>query len=84
MTTATDTKTVDLTIQGDIDRFEALRGTKRTHYDLARKCESEGFNVQLDSEDNERSRVLLPGAWHPDGSDIQLGEIIGDASAVIQ
>lgn len=70
-------------IQEQINKLDAIRGETGSHHDLAEKLEALGFEVQLDSDDNEHSWVKLPGAWHPDGSDIVVAEIRGDAEARI-
>lgn len=64
--------------------FDELRGKTGTHYDLAALCDVAGLHVVADPDDNMRSIVFLAGCWAPDGSDIQVGEIIGDAAAAIQ
>lgn len=71
-------------IQQQVDLFESIKGTKGSHYKLAKLCESKGFVVQMDEENNERSEVKLAGCQHPDGSDIVVGVIVGDAEAVIK
>lgn len=70
--------------QQQADVFETIRGATGSHMALAELCESKGFVVDMDSENNERSEIKISGAWHTDGSDIVVGEIIGDAEAVIK
>jgi hypothetical protein len=69
-------------LQEQLNRLDAIRGTKGARSDLARQVDALGFEVRMDS-DNERSELVLQGAWAPDGSDIVVGEIIGDADAEI-
>ena len=60
----------------------AINGQQGSHYDLAQWAESKGFEVVADSDDNERSIVARPGT--EDFGEREIGEIIGDAEAVIK
>lgn len=75
---------MDATTQQQIDAFDALRGTKGEYADLAYRAEALGLEVRPDPDNNERSDVILPGVWNPDGSDVVIGEIIGDTDAEIR
>lgn len=60
----------------------AINGQRGSHYDLAQWAEAKGFELVADPDDNERSIVARPGA--EDFGDREIGEIIGDAEAVIK
>lgn len=47
----------------------------RAHYALANEIEDLGFDVNADSENNERSEIMI--------GEIFIGEIRGDAEAVV-
>lgn len=70
--------------QKQMDALSAIRGQQGTHYDLALAVEALGFEVRMDAENNERSEIVLTGCWNPDGSNIIVGEILGDSEAVIR
>lgn len=64
--------------------FDELRGKTGAHSDLAALCDEAGLTVIAYVGDNRRSLVFLSGCYAPDGSIIQVGEIIGDSDAVIR
>lgn len=70
-------------LQAECDRWDSMVGRKGSHYALAKALEEAGFQVDMDPEDNERSVVKLQGVSHPDGTDVVLGYVIGDADAEI-
>lgn len=59
----------------------AINGQHGSHYDLARWVESKGFQIEADPDDNERSIVARPGV--EDFGEREIGEITGDAEAVV-
>ena len=69
--------------QQQIDKLDSIRGVTGSHMDLAARVESIGLYVNMDSEDNERSEIILMGDWSESGGDVVVGEIIGDAEATI-
>jgi len=60
----------------------AINGQTGSHYDLAAWVEGKGFEVAIDSDDNERSIIRRPG--DEDSGEREIGEIIGDAEAVVR
>lgn len=58
-----------------------IDGQTGTHYDLANWVESKGFEVLPDPDDSERSLIGRPG--EEDFGDRHIGEIVGDAEAVV-
>ena len=48
------------------------------HFDLAAQLESQGYSVDVDSDDNEHSYVR-----HPDTGDTILAEILGEYDATV-
>ena len=69
--------------QKQINAFDEIRGESGSHYDLAKKVESIGLVVEMDPDNNERSEVVLSGVFNRDGSNIVIGEIVGDSEAKI-
>lgn len=59
-----------------------INGQTGSHYDLARLLESQGFQVELDPDNNERSIVARPG--NEDFGAREIGEIVGDAEAEVR
>ena len=60
----------------------AINGEKGTHFDLAAWVQRKGFEVVADHEDNERSIIARPG---PEDFGIrEIGEIVGDAEAIVK
>ena len=60
----------------------AIDGTTGSHYDLAAWVEGKGFEVAADTDDNERSIIRRSG--DEDADDREIGEITGDAEAVVK
>lgn len=59
-----------------------IDGQQGSHYDLARYAECKGFTVEPDTDDNERSFIARAG---DEDFDLRIvGEIVGDAEAVIR
>ena len=69
--------------QQQINALDTIRGKVGTHYDLANEIENLGFYVLADTDNNELSLVFLKGCWNPDGSDIEVAQIVGDSEATI-
>ena len=66
-----------------LSSLDRLRGKEGAHYDLGQLLAEMGFEVRMDSEDNERSEIVLPSGWTLDDDDLVVGEILGDAAARI-
>lgn len=60
----------------------AINGCVSSHYDLAAYVESKGFQVLADPDDTERSIIARPGT--EDFGEREIGEIVGDAEAVVR
>lgn len=60
----------------------AIDGTHGSHYELAQWVESKGFEVVGDPDNMERSIVARPGS--EDFGEREIGEIVGDAEAVVK
>lgn len=75
-------ETMASTFSGDwrIDAH-AINGQTGSHYDLAQYAGAKGFEVEADTDDNERSVIARPGS--EDFGDRVIGEIVGDAEATI-
>jgi hypothetical protein len=58
-----------------------IDGQTGSHYDLAEWVERKGFEVRADNDDNERSIICRPGP--EDAGEREIGEIVGDAEAVV-
>ena len=69
--------------QEQLDAFAGLTNQTGTHVELADLCRDIGLLVQPDTTNRSRSWVKLPGCQNPDGSDVILGEIVGEAEAKI-
>lgn len=72
------------TEQEQITALDSVRGRKGSHYALAEMVADLGLIVDPDGENNERSEIKLLGHQNDDGSDIVVGEILGDSEAVIR
>ena len=68
--------------QQQITKLDEIRGTKGAHFDLALQVEELGLVVDADTDNNERSEIKLCGG-NPDGTEVVVGEIVGDADAEI-
>ena len=73
---------MDKTYTGDWKSdAHAINGTKGSHYELAQWVEGKGFEVVADPDDVERSIIGRPGT--EDFGEREIGEIVGDAEAVV-
>ncbi len=63
------------------DDAHCINGQTGCAYDLAAWVESKGFEVRPDTDNNERSLILRPGA--EDAGDREIGEILGDEDAKV-
>ena len=71
--------------QEQLTQFDSIRGSRGSHYELAKKCKAIGLFVDEETGGDDRlSLVKLQGCWNPDGSDTVIGQIVGDSAAVIE